>query len=416
MTIYFDKARKKYRYNFRLDGIRYSGYCLDFETGTPAKTKTEAKAIEQHHRVAAQKGRRRPINVQAGYSIAQCFADWLDSIEGTANFHNAADHVAEFLDRPEFQPEKLASDITDQDVEAYIRWAKKQKLRIWIGGPDRARAARLPSERRWKLSQQIRSPSTVNHYLASLRSALNRAHRSRDPASRLPLVADMPTIPKLSVPELLPRPISDADITRIVKECCRATASSHRTYRKHLAHAILLCRMMPFRKAEVFNLRRSGVDHQNEGYFLPAAETKAKRDEFIPASPQAMKLLRWLDRRAEQLGQDHLILYREPDGTFRPVRDAKSAWRAVRKALGLRHVFHNTKASYVTAVGRNASGPVTQAAARHVDYKTTQRYLKIIDRDRRAAADSAGFTAPTRPSDTQKLHTPESGARKTVVK
>jgi hypothetical protein len=59
------------------------------------------------------------------------------------------------------------------------------------------------------------------------------------------------------------------------------------------------------------------------------------------------------------------------------VHDAKSAWRAIRSDLGLQdHVFHNTKASYVTRVAQSAAAATTQSLGRHKDYKTTGRYLR----------------------------------------
>ncbi|MGE4280915.1 MAG: hypothetical protein AB7G62_15100 [Magnetospirillum sp.] len=72
-----------------------------------------------------------------------------------------------------------------------------------------------------------------------------------------------------------------------------------------------------------------------------------------------------------------------------------TAWTRVLRELGLEgvHTFHNTKASFVTAV----APAVTQQLARHKDYRTTERYLKVNDVAARAAVDAAAIrvNAPT---------------------
>lgn len=421
MTVHFDSRVDKWCYSFWHQKRRYSGYCIDPLTGCPAQTKTEARHIEDGIRVAI---RNRP-GVQAtapiGYTVAQMFADWLDSIEDTANFGNAVDHVSELLARDEFAPDKLAEEISEQDIEAYIRWAKKQPLRVWIGGPDRERATNLPEERRWKIDEQgrLRTASTINHYLASLSAAMGRAHRLRDPVTRRRLLPDLPTIPKLKPPKRKPRPISDADIARIVAQCCRVSAQDRRKYRKHLAHAVLLCRQMGFRFAEAFGLVIDRIDIENCGYWLPGDVTKNRTDEFMPAPPQAMKLLLWLRARAVALGQTRLILYREADGSFRPVTRPKSGWNATLAELGLEHhTFHQTKASFSTALGRVASSKTVQSLSRHQDPRTTERYLVALDSDRRSAADAIGFTAPRKnePSHSEKSQRAAAGGRLKLVK
>ena len=41
----------------------------------------------------------------------------------------------------------------------------------------------------------------------------------------------------------------------------------------------------------------------------------------------------------------------------------------------------------MTSVARQASGTVTKELARHVSFKTTERYISLVDEDKRAAVD-----------------------------
>ena len=42
MTVYFNKARGRWMYNFIRDGVRHNGYCLDLE-GNPVTCRRAAK-------------------------------------------------------------------------------------------------------------------------------------------------------------------------------------------------------------------------------------------------------------------------------------------------------------------------------------------------------------------------------------
>jgi integrase len=144
---------------------------------------------------------------------------------------------------------------------------------------------------------------------------------------------------------------------------------------------------MGFRKAEVFRLKRKNLDYQARGYWLPAAETKGNRDEFVPANPAAWSLLMILHDQALEAGRDALIVHKG-----QPVQDADKAWNRVRLAAGLEgFVFHNTKAAFVSAVGMAGGSAVAQDLARHKDPKTTARYLKVNDQARRQAVDAAAL-------------------------
>ncbi len=58
MTVFFDKPRKRWRYSFMLDCRRYVSYCVEHETGTPARNVTEARRYETF--VRAKIGAAKP--------------------------------------------------------------------------------------------------------------------------------------------------------------------------------------------------------------------------------------------------------------------------------------------------------------------------------------------------------------------
>lgn len=404
MTVYLDKRRGVWRYDFWLNGTRHVDDCRDTD-GQPVTSRSAAQRAQEAARVAARNRPGVSLKTPIGYTLGLAFADWLDTIEGTANHGNAEDHIAEFLKRPEFAPDKLVTEVTLKDIEAYVGWAKKQPLMIWIAGPDRERAAKLPPERRWKVSDppRFRSPSTINRYLATLRSALQRCTKLRDPVTGHPLLPSMPPIQDLKTVKRLPRPVPDDGLAQALEQAP-----------PHLVRAALICRLMGFRRTEALGLLASRMDDQNRGYWLPGDQTKGKRDEFVPANEQAWALLCQLRDEAQAAGMDHLILYypRGEDAKPRPVKSVKRSWKTAMKAAGLdgQHTFHNLKASYVTAIARVASGPTTQGLARHSNYETTKRYLAVVDEDKRNAvenmpAPAIAIGAPTAPSPTPKSHT-----------
>ncbi|WP_425455493.1 tyrosine-type recombinase/integrase [Azospirillum griseum] len=166
---------------------------------------------------------------------------------------------------------------------------------------------------------------------------------------------------------------------------------------------------MGFRKAEVFGLTIDQVDIKNRGVWLEANATKGKRAEFIPANPEALELLTRLVGQARRWKVRHLLTYQHGEkGERRPVKNPKRAWRTALDKLGLEHRFHDTKASFVTAVAHVATAAVTQQLARHKNYETTRRYLKVADEAARQAMEQATMTSlrvGNGSTSTQEFHT-----------
>jgi len=232
--------------------------------------------------------------------------------------------------------------------------------------------------------------------------------RQRDARTGLPLLAAIPKIPKLKEPDELPRPIVAENLANIL---AKAPA--------HVAEAVRLCTLMGFRLREVLTLTVKHVDFENRGVWLRGEETKGKRGEFIPANHEALQLLRQLVKQAKERKVATLIAYKQGEkGKWRSIKSLRRAWRRTLKACGLegQHRFHNTKATFVTAVAMNAPAAVTQKLARHKNFETTQRYILVADKASRDAVDAIDFSVKAEKVIwSRPIESPQGELEKTVI-
>lgn len=383
MTVYWKASRKRWLYDFEEAGQRYEGYCRDPKTGRPAASKTEALKIERTLRAAAQAAGRERLRISSVMTLTEALAAHAARHEGRPHFDNLRAYVLEL--RAWFGADTPVTAIDEARIAAYVTWARQQPRLVYVGGP------RVPRERRlerqyWRpvSDGSRRSDSTINRYLDCLRAALGVAHRARDPVTGESRLPHPPAVAALNVPERIPRPIRDGDLKRIL-----AAAPPH------LAKAVLLTILMGFRKSEVFALTVDQVDLEGRGVWLRGEQTKGKRDEFIHASAPALELLAQLREEAIASGTPWLITYQHGrDGELRPIKDPKRAWARVMRDLGINHRFHDTKASFTTALAEQVAGPLVQKLSRHKDFKTTLRYIDLVDQSKRAALEALG----TRPA------------------
>ncbi len=408
MTVWLRKARKKWVYDFWRHGERHQGYCVDPDTGEDAATKTEATRIEtrlkaladQAHKGAVAAGTASALRgareqSEEPLTVARAFAAYAARKDGGRNWANGRIYVRELVTW--FGPCTDVRAVTEQRIWDYIAWSRQQPVLVYTGGsrPKAELVAQgIDPDTLWKPAPdgRTRSDSTINRYLVALRETLAIAHAVRDHEGRPQALPLLPKVPDLDEPDILPRPIADEVLWRMVDA---APA--------HLAWGLLLARTMGFRKGEMFAIRCHQVDLAQGGIWLPAAGTKANRDEFVPAGEQAAELLAFLLAEARARRSAYLITYRRrrrarpgeaPSFTeARPIKNPKRAWERVLRDLGLEgvHRFHNTKASFVSAVGSAASAAITQKLARHKDHRTTERYLLVNDHLARAAVNAAAI-------------------------
>jgi integrase len=179
---------------------------------------------------------------------------------------------------------------------------------------------------------------------------------------------------------------------------------SDRRTPEHLRDAAAMVRLFGFRLDEVFSATRDEIDFEGRCYRLPAAKSKANRDEVMPANEEAMRLLKRLDDRARKREPDNpaapLIVY-QPRGKDakgrafkpRPIANPRRAWATAQKHVGVKGKFrfHDLRATFVTQAALVAKSAVVQALARHTDPRTTARYIKVADVDLRDAVEAMGI-------------------------
>ena len=127
MTVHFKNARKKWCYDFSIQGRRFSGYCDDPVTGIPAKTKTEAKAIEMRIRSRFYAGQSLRRANPRTYSVAEAFAAFMAQYVPSKHTHNLHNYVRELITY--FGATTPLIEITHQRVLEYVAWSRRQKIR-----------------------------------------------------------------------------------------------------------------------------------------------------------------------------------------------------------------------------------------------------------------------------------------------
>jgi integrase len=379
MTVFYDKLRKRWRYSFVLDRRRYVGYCVEPESGTLARNVTEARRYETFAKAkAAATKPAEPVLPEPGgaYTLAEAAAAYVQIACKHAAWGGIQRYIAEILER--FGPATPVEDITAEQILSYRDWAMAQPKIQWHGGPWKKGASFRPYGRpKLRPGKTTRSPQTVNHYLKALRTILMRASKSIDPVTRKPRLLVVPRFEFVQVPKRMPRPLSHEEIAAVLPQLA-----------PHVADALELCLNFGLRKKEALTLEVGDVDFSTGGIWLRGERTKAKRDEFLPGNDAGMALLRSLVDRARESGQARLVLYRKSEKCpLRPVNDIASGWLAACERAGLPkgRRFHDARAAYITAIAKSAPAPVVQDLARHRDFETTMRYIRLADDARRAA-------------------------------
>jgi integrase len=418
MRAYFNKKRNRWMYDLQINGKRYNRYCIDPDTGAEPNNQTEADKIVvkiKARLLTAVDKKSTAVVESEPLTVLEAFVDYANRMKGQRNWSNNQTYVRELVNY--FGAQTHVISIDEKKIWDYILWARQQPVMVYVGGnknrTDAAEHHAAGSLFRPAEDGRTREDSTINRYLQALNGALGAAYKLRCLDGSPRLNATKPDVPNLKEPEALPRPISDANIQRMIE-----------TGPPHLADAVLLNRLMGFRKAEAFDLTKGQVDFPNRGVWLEARDTKGKRGEFVHASEAALQLLKRLVDQANERGTEYLITYpfkkaadKVPgkrirrylgseviDGKrhlkretvnliveWRPIKNPKRSWKTLNKKLGLDHKFHQTKASFVTAVAHVAPAAVVQQAGRQKDYRTTQRYIKVADQAMKTAVEEASF-------------------------
>lgn len=380
MTVYFNKKRGCWDYNFRLGGRRYA-------THLP-KSITSRRAAQLVEDEAKHRARLAPkIPAAKDLPIVKVLGDLCEGWKDTKDWLNKRRYARELI--AYFKPETPMRAIDGAQIQDYITWAKQQPIMVWTGGCSH-RLDDPKAELFWKPHPKgkLRGPATVNRYLVVLRMAFGRAHNTRDPMTGERAVEDVPKIEELTEPKRKARPTPDdvvVELASIIPD--------------HLLEALRLTLYFGFRRGEVFGLEIRHVDFTLGGIRLYESEVKDREDTFLPGGRDAMQFLAQLVDQANARGVTHLITWRrhhkDPEAQarepWRPIKRPKSAWRTamdkIERKFGCRWRWHDLRAAYITHVALTSGPLAAQSLARHSDFETTQAYIEVADDVRRAAAE-----------------------------
>lgn len=388
MTVFLDKKRGRWRYDFELGGARYARECLD-AAGIPVTSRRAALTVEAEAKRIIRLAPTAPRS--ADLTIAQVLNDLTEIWQQQPGWYDRKRMVRELLQF--FGPATAVRDVDGAKVQDYIAFALRQPLRVWIGGPSKKNGgiAKL-----WAAhpTGRTRSPATVNRYLPLLRAIFERAYQTRDPLTRERAIDDIPPIPKLTESKRKARPVPDDVLLDLMS-----------TLPTHVVEALKITLFFGFRRNEAFSLSVDQADFDAGGIRLEAKNVKNRTDAFLPGSRQAMQFLAQLADQARDRGTRHLITWRGlatderklSAAKWRPIKSPKSAWtramNEIEKRYGRRWRWHDIRAAYITQIAMT-SGPIAaQKLARHSDFKTTAGYVEVADDVIRAAAERASERA-----------------------
>jgi integrase len=381
VTVFFNKQRGRWSFDFWKDGRRHRGYCVD-ALGQDVTSKSAARQAEgvERRRVELEPRIAKPGELTVAMAIAALAPTWQaqDSWPGRQIW------LRDIIDF--FGLDSAIASIDQALVDDYVSRCRTAKVKAWSGGPNRD--PQDPAHAKyWSTSSRTRSAATVNLYLGTLRQIFDRAAAHRDPMTGAPVFAWLPTVPEIRRPKRKARPMPD-----------QVSAELMSIMPAHVVDAMMLTALFGFRSTEAFTLKRTQIDWDAGGVRLQAEDVKDGEDAFQPASQFALGWLRCLDIEAEQRGLQQLISWRpKKDGPFVPLKKPRAAWRRalafMRAKYGRAWRWHDLRAAFITQVALHSGGVVAQQLARHSDFATTQGYIEVADEIRRLAADRIGGRA-----------------------
>lgn len=382
MTVWFNKARDRWMFGFKLNGQRYSGYALD-EAGAPV---TSERAAKEAREVARRKARIAPkLPRGEDMTIAQVATSLTPFWKRQARWPNIQRfYLPEILKF--FGPARPVVEIDQELVDQYRAFCIAVEKRVWAGGPKRDARA-LENAKFWRPTGEPRGPHVANLYFEILRQIIAKAATLRDPVTRELIMPEPPSVPKLQTLKRKARPIPDNVLSEILEDLPQ-----------HAREAVVLTLLFGFRRGEAFSLQIHNVDRQARGVRLFAEDVKDSEDTFLPAGAQGVAYLEALITQAEARGVRYLVTYRpyrkdpaeQAKLKWAPIEKPRSAWARVMDAVEERHGrrwrWHDIRAAFITDVAIGSGSALARALARHSDQDTTDLYVEVADTPRREAA------------------------------
>lgn len=417
MTVYLQAvktkagATKRWVYDFRLSGRRFQSVCIDPDDGHRAASKRDAAAIEEKIKVLERKRIQglEAARVRPGtFALTQAMTLYLESLVDASKLFrsNSANYAGEILRF--FGLDKDVVEITPMEAQRYRTFCTQQTVKVWIGGPHKGRDRGDP--RWWKDTGRIRGPETVNHYLDCFRGALLAAHRARDPVTAKSYLPEPPAIEPVHVPDRLPAPMPDEELAQrqaVAPQWTRETAELARLFGLRRTEA-LAATIADIRTE--FRPRRPGGNPEPYRFLVFRGEdNKGGHDVVVHGGWAGADFLELLAGQARKRKARHLITWPghylariDEDTVWRPLKSIRRSWRttAVKAAIEHPHRMHDVRGRYITEIAKGGKDRLTQGAARHKDFKTTQRYIAAAEMDIAGAVELASgrrYVAPPVP-------------------
>lgn len=366
MSVYKDKSRNKWKYDFVCKGKRYSGYCK-LPSGDFASGERQAQRCEAIVREGVLAQRPEPKILPSEYTLAMAIQAYIPTVRNKSSWPSIKGYLREFIEY--FGQDILITHINRRKLTEYKAWQEEQFARTSITKGDNVGNRERGTKR---------SPGTIKKHMNSLRAVLFLAHNTRDEETRTPLLDYMPVFPEISIPQHHPRPWNQEQIANV---CANAP--------EHVANAIRIAILTGLRKSSVLSLKIDDVDLYRM-VVHKGIHNKAKRDGDIPITASSEVFWRFLVQQAVSRGTPYLITHK-PRGTYDwvPVKDIKTSFISAQKRAGISNPlrFHALKTTAITlAASAGADARTLQAIGDHSDYRTTLKHYVGETEERRKSA------------------------------
>ncbi len=386
MTVFFDQARGRWRYDFQLAGARHARECAD-AAGNPVTSRRAAVDAEAEAKRQARMAPKLPRS--ADLTVAEVVNDLCEKYKREPEWPNKQRQAREVL--AFFGPATAMRDIDGARCQDLVVHLLAQPVMIWHGGSSRKRTDPA-AEKYWKPAPagRTRTNSTVNRTLPFVRAMFQRAYSTRDPITRERAIEEIPVIPDLPEPKRTAKPVPDDVLSEL-----RVIVPPH------VCDAMIATLYFGFRKGEAFGLQISHVDFLAGGVQLDHSEVKNNKDTLLPGGRDAMQFMAMLVDQAKARGTKYLFTWqrhykdpaRQAAAVWMPVKNPKRAWKTAMKKIevkfGRKWRWHDIRAAFITHIAITSGGIVAQKLARHSDFSTTQGYIAVADDLTRAAAERA---------------------------
>ena len=349
MSVYWRKERNCFWYDFQIEGKRYQGVCLNpFDKTQNAKNITQAKQYETLIKIDIKKTNKLP---KSSYTFAEAAIDYYKNKGQYIRTSDTAKRTVEYLINY-FGKLTSIDEITNEDVDQLIEHLRHKTKTVYMAnhGKKDKDGNIIP---KFKETNQLITPATVNQYLAKLKAIFNRAIRRKKTTNIL-------DIQILETNNDMPNPVLKEHAKLILENAA-----------EHLKAVIMIAVRTGMRLNEILSLRWDQVFLDEKVIRLPSQKTKSKKGQIVYLSPQIIEYLKTLS------SDIYVIEYRG-----KPIKKINRSWKtAIKKAGVPQYKFHNLRATFCTLIAGQpgTSMLAVKDLARHVDPRTTLRYMKSLD-------------------------------------